>query len=196
MPRPVDHDERRRQIARAALKLLSSKGPEGLSMRAVARELGGSLTVVTHYYSTRRELLLDLPQQLAQDWSEDLSELEAQAATPRARLRTLLAWLLPLDRDGLQEEMARFSLLVASTDADSSEALAGFDDYVRELLRQHVTGLVPDDAVESSVELFRAFTNGIVVNAVMDPVGWPASRQEALLDLAIGLILPNEGLPE
>jgi AcrR family transcriptional regulator len=165
-------------------------------MRAVARELGGSLTVVTHYYSTRRELLLDLPQQLAQDWSEDLSELEAQAATPRARLRTLLAWLLPLDRDGLQEEMARFSLLVASTDADSSEALAGFDDYVRELLRQHVTGLVPDDAVESSVELFRAFTNGIVVNAVMDPVGWPASRQEALLDLAIGLILPNEGLPE
>lgn len=196
MPRPVDHDERRRQIARAALKLLSSKGPEGLSMRAVARELGGSLTVVTHYYSTRRELLLDLPQQLAQDWSEDLSELEAQAATPRARLRTLLAWLLPLDRDGLQEEMARFSLLVASTDADSSEALAGFDDYVRELLRQHVTGLVPDDAVESSVELFRAFTNGIVVNAVMDPVGWAASRQEALLDLAIGLILPNEGLPE
>jgi AcrR family transcriptional regulator len=196
VPRPVDHDERRRQIARAALKLLSSKGPEGLSMRAVARELGGSLTVVTHYYSTRRELLLDLPQQLAQDWSEDLSELEAQAATPRARLRTLLAWLLPLDRDGLQEEMARFSLLVASTDADSSEALAGFDDYVRELLRQHVTGLVPDDAVESSVELFRAFTNGIVVNAVMDPVGWPASRQEALLDLAIGLILPNEGLPE
>jgi len=196
VPRPVDHDERRRQIARAALKLLSSKGPEGLSMRAVARELGGSLTVVTHYYSTRRELLLDLPQQLAQDWSEDLSELEAQAATPRARLRTLLAWLLPLDRDGLQEEMARFSLLVASTDADSSEALAGFDDYVRELLRQHVTGLVPDDAVESSVELFRAFTNGIVVNAVMDPVGWAASRQEALLDLAIGLILPNEGLPE
>ena len=65
-----------------------------------------------------------------------------------------------------------------------------------ELLRQHVTGLVPDDAVESSVELFRAFTNGIVVNAVMDPVGWPASRQEALLDQAIGLILPNEGLPE
>ena len=196
MPRPVDHDERRREIARAALRLLSSKGPAGLSMRAVARELGGSLTVVTHYYSTRRELLVDLPQQLAQDWSEDLSVLEAQAATPRARLRTLLAWLLPLDSDGLQEEMARFSLLVASTDADSSEALAGFDDYVRELLRQHVTGLVPDFAVESSVELFRAFTNGIVVNAVMDPVGWPASRQEALLDQAIGLILPNEGLPE
>jgi AcrR family transcriptional regulator len=165
-------------------------------MRAVARELGGSLTMVTHYYPTRRELLVDLPQQLAQDWSEDLSLLEAQAATPRARLRTLLAWLLPLDSDGLQEEMARFSLLVASTDADSSEALAGFDDYVRELLRQHVTGLVPDFAVESSVELFRAFTNGIVVNAVMDPAGWPASRQEALLDLAIGLILPNEGLPE
>ena len=85
---------------------------------------------------------------------------------------------------------------LAAVAADKVQALAGFDDYVRELLRQHVTGLVPDFAVESSVELFRAFTNGIVVNAVMDPAGWPASRQEALLDLAIGLILPNEGLPE
>lgn len=191
MPRPVDHDERRRDIARAALRLLSRKGPEGLSMRAIARELGGSLTVVTHYYPSRHELLLDLPRQLALDWGDELSALGAKAATAHERLRGLLTWLLPLDEEGRQEELARFSLLVASSDSDSRAILAGFDDYVRDLLRQHLQGLVPDEEIDLSVELFRAFTNGIVINAVMDPESWTADRQIALLDQAMALILPQ-----
>ena len=40
VPRVVDHDERRRQIAEALLAVAARDGHEAVSSRAVAKELG------------------------------------------------------------------------------------------------------------------------------------------------------------
>ena len=188
MPRQVDHDERKRDIARAALRLLAHRGPSGLTFRSLAQEMGGSLTLITHYYATRDELLLDIPAQLAIDWERDLAELDADP-DPRERLRGLLEWLLPLDEEGKEDEWARFALLVARQEMQSLNSLRQFDAYIREQLRQHVAPLVEEKQVDATVDLLRAITDGIVVNALSNPEAWPAERQLALVHRALDQLL-------
>ena len=49
MPRVVDHDERRRDIANISSSLLARGWADGLSLRRVTAGSGGPLTSVTHY---------------------------------------------------------------------------------------------------------------------------------------------------
>lgn len=46
MPKQVDHDERRREIATAVLRLVTTGGVEAASLRTVAGEAGVSMGAV------------------------------------------------------------------------------------------------------------------------------------------------------
>lgn len=191
MPRVVDHEERRRHIANVALMLLARDGAAGLSLRSIAAEMGGSLTMVTHYYANRQELMTDLAHQICDTWQAALDEIDETHREPRDRLRTFLAWLLPLTPRGHEEERARFALLAADNDPDCRAVLVDFDNIVREMLRQRLKGLVPKRRVPAVADLLRAFASGIVLDAQMSPEAWPAKRQLALLDDLLAALLPE-----
>lgn len=191
MPRVVDHDARRREIAGVAQRLLARDGASGLSLRNIAAEMGGSLTLVTHYYANRHELMTDLAQQTVNTWQASLQDMDEAHQEPRDRLRTFLAWLLPLNEQGQEEERARVALLAADHDPDCRAVLLVFDHSVRDLLRERLTGLVPPDRVVALADLLRAFTSGVVVDAVLSPRDWPAERQLALLDTMLTAVLPE-----
>ena len=101
MPKQVDHQERRRTIAEAVMRLVSARGVEAASLRAVAAEAGVSNGAVQHYFTTTDEMLLfaleygnsllraRLPKMLA----------ERRRATPRETFRWFCSLLLPLDDD-------------------------------------------------------------------------------------------------
>lgn len=58
--READHftaQTQRRRIAEATCRLVAEHGIEGASLRRVARELGGTTGLVTHYYPTKDALL-------------------------------------------------------------------------------------------------------------------------------------------
>lgn len=57
MPKIVDHDERRRELAQAALTVIGRSGLEAATIRAVAEESGWSTGVLKHYYTDKEELL-------------------------------------------------------------------------------------------------------------------------------------------
>lgn len=58
MPKRVDHEQRRRQIGEALLRIASSRGLQAASMREVAVEAGVSLRLVQYYFHSKQELLL------------------------------------------------------------------------------------------------------------------------------------------
>ncbi len=58
MPRRVDHDDRRAEIAELAAALIAEHGPDALSLRSLAAAAGSSTTAVTHYFASKKELLL------------------------------------------------------------------------------------------------------------------------------------------
>ncbi len=70
MPKRVDHEERRRQIADALLRTAATRGLHATGMREVAAEAGVSLRLVQYYFGTKEELLLFAMQQLAAQFAE------------------------------------------------------------------------------------------------------------------------------
>jgi AcrR family transcriptional regulator len=70
VPKRVDHEERRQQIADALLRTAATRGLHATGMREVAAEAGVSLRLVQYYFGTKEELLLAAMQHLAVRFSE------------------------------------------------------------------------------------------------------------------------------
>ncbi|ASU84164.1 TetR/AcrR family transcriptional regulator [Nocardiopsis gilva YIM 90087] len=58
MPRQVDHDGRRRQIADAVCRLADERGVEGVTLRDVANRAGVSMGAVQRCFGTKEEMLV------------------------------------------------------------------------------------------------------------------------------------------
>ena len=182
MPRTVDHAERRRDIAYAALRLMSTRGPAALTLRGLAEELGGSITLVTHFYRNRAELLEGIARQLIDDYDAQLADLE-KGADDLTRLRVLLEWMLPLTREARNEERARVLLNAERhSDLHVQAFFEAMDRKMRGLLRDRVAPLVDPADVDITVDSLRVMVNGVVLSAVEHPRKWTAKRQLALLD--------------
>ena len=110
MPRQVDHEDRRREIVDATVQVLAARGVRGLTFRAVAEEMGGSSTLITHYFPTRQALLDALAESVA--WlPEEVFALESGTDDLRRRLRIFLQWWLPRDEPDRRAEQARINLI-------------------------------------------------------------------------------------
>jgi AcrR family transcriptional regulator len=103
VPKRVDHEERRRQIADALLRAAAARGLHATGMREVAAEAGVSLRLVQYYFGTKEELMLFATQQLAAQFGErvqarikGLKETESPV-NPRDVIATILTESLPAD---------------------------------------------------------------------------------------------------
>jgi AcrR family transcriptional regulator len=103
MPKRVDHEERRRQIADALLRVAATRGLHATGMREVAAEAGVSLRLVQYYFGTKEELLLAAMQHLAARYSARAVARFRQAsgsvrpASPRDIIAAILTEGLPAD---------------------------------------------------------------------------------------------------
>jgi len=103
VPKRVDHEERRRQIADALVRTAATRGLHATGMREVAAEAGVSLRLVQYYFGTKEELLLAAMQQLAAQFSDrvlariqGMKETESPAS-PRDVIAAILTEALPAD---------------------------------------------------------------------------------------------------
>jgi len=190
MPREVDHDERRDEILTAVAGVLADGGLRGLTIRTLAARLGGSVSMVTHYFPTRHALLVNLGPWLLKKWQAEVESLTSAGSDGAAGLHAVLSWLIPLTPESLVEEKAGLSLL-AGTESDAA-SVRGLSTklvaWVRDLLRARLLGLVDEAYVERAVDILYAVTQGINVCACEDPGAWPAERQLALLDDLLDLL--------
>ena len=103
VPRRVDHEERRRQIADALVRTSAARGLHATGMREVAAEAGVSLRLVQYYFGTKEELLLAAMQRLATQFSDRaLARIRRMKKTegparPRDVIAAILTEALPAD---------------------------------------------------------------------------------------------------
>jgi AcrR family transcriptional regulator len=103
VPKRVNHEERRRQIAGALLRTAAARGLHATGMREVAAEAGVSLRLVQYYFGTKEELLLSAMQQLAAQFAErGLARIRriketGGLASPRDVIAAILTEALPVD---------------------------------------------------------------------------------------------------
>lgn len=185
MPKYVDPVARRREIADAAVRILARGGASALTLRSLADELGGSITLITHFYANRDDLFDAIVDDRISQYESELAELE-DGASPEDRLRILLEWMLPGDDDSTSREAGRIALV---PHAGESASIQRFFDVMETTMRRLLTERVAelDLAVDPdlAVAFLRSTINGIVLSRVEHPELWPAERQRAALQLAL-----------
>nr|AGE11883.1 TetR transcriptional regulator [Streptomyces sp. NRRL F-4415] len=104
MPKKVDHEARRLEIAEALWRIASTRGLDGVSLRDVAAEADISLGRLQHYFRTKDEMLLfalrhinTLADRRIRERVGALAASQGQDPPPRAVLRECLVGMLPLD---------------------------------------------------------------------------------------------------
>lgn len=186
MPAKGDHDARRRDVSEAVWRVVATAGFTGLTMRAVAAELGASTGLVTHYFAGKAALVrhaLDLAAERT-----DARPLRVPHAPGLPALRAAVLDVAPVDAGSAAMNrvwVSSWDLALAEPGLREAQA----DRYVRwrAKLAGHVADaqergeLGPGDPADLAVRV-AAFTHGLVTQALFDPDGFPPARQERLVD--------------
>lgn len=101
MPKLVDHEQRRTEIAEALWRIAARDGLEATTVRHVAAEAGVSVGRVQHYFSTKDEMLLFALQRIGDDLAARLArEIDAlpEPRDPYDVISIMLRERLPLDQ--------------------------------------------------------------------------------------------------
>lgn len=102
MPKQVDHDERRREIAGAVARLAGKRGLAAVTFREVAAEAGMSVALVQHYFRSKQNLLLQTVDIVSGRMTERFAT-RMSALGPGAgaidRMRAVGVSFLPTDED-------------------------------------------------------------------------------------------------
>jgi TetR/AcrR family transcriptional regulator, transcriptional repressor of bet genes len=131
MPKQVDHDQRREQIAEALWRIAADRGLEAVSMREVATEAGISIGLVQHYFGSKDQMVAFATSRLRGRIDQRIRQRVAATPQPRtalALLRAILVALLPMNPE------SRMELLVGN--AVFIRALAD-----AKLVEQYLSGL-------------------------------------------------------
>lgn len=179
----VDKADRLRDIYDAAFEILARGGFSALTLRELADALGGSMTLVTHYFPTQNDLMHGVLEHQFERFDDELETL-AIGEEPAQRLRTLAEWFLPLDDESWNLERARVLLAIRSESDDEwmRPHLNRIDARMRSHLRDALRPLVGPTDLDLAVDMLRMVLNGIVLSAVEHRGHWTAERQLAVLD--------------
>ena len=197
MVRRVDRDARAREIHHATRRLLLANGYRDLTLRALADELGGSLTLVTHYFPTHDELMTAHLEWQLDEFDVELERLET-GESGRARLETFVEWFLPNDDESWLEERSRIMLLV-QVPRDASwlgPYLDRVEERMIELLRERLAVLVPPEHLDLSIDIVRMALNGITLSAIEHRESWPPARQLSVILRVIDALPLREGIDD
>jgi AcrR family transcriptional regulator len=182
MPRVVDHEERREELAAALWRLVLREGIEAASVRRVAAEAGWSTGSLRHYFQTQSELLAFAMELVVQRVTARVEALTPDP-NPRPMAERLLHELLPLDA----ERHAEMQVWLAFT------ARSFVEPGLRALRDRAHTGLrslcviaaellgVPSPDRERDAERLHALIDGLALHAVLDSATTTPARQVELL---------------
>ena len=192
MPRKVDSEERRAELAAAAVRRIAAAGMEGTKLRDVAAEAGWTTGALTHYFTDKRELL---KLAMASSFDQLHGQQVAALAAGGDELHVLLEAALPLDAARIAYRKVALACYMQSwSDPDFAEMLLknlrGWRDRIVRFLREGAaTGRLRGglDAERVADELI-TLVDGIAMQALYDPTRWPPTKQRALLVDRIDLL--------
>ena len=189
MPAKVDADDRRHRLVLAAAALIAEEGIGALTNQRIAERLGASTTVVTHYFRSKRELVLQTYETMA---SRSRARVEQAIATGADPLAEALHALLPLTDETLVEWKVWLAYQGMSVgDAELTAIWAGRSktavDRIARLIAADVKAGRIRPKVKADVEAGRLFAlvQGMSFQSLVDPTHWPAKHLRRIVDLEL-----------
>lgn len=192
MPKIVDHDQRRDEIAQAACQTVAKYGFEQATVARIARAAGYTTGMLAHYYESKQEIILAALRLMLLRIEHRLTR---ERQSDQANLLDVLSEALAID-DQRFAECAFWMAFWGQVSADKK--LRRLNVWVhREYLRLYERcfekhwpewRLWPAGVRDQVLRSVVTFINGLTAGAVTSPRDWPAAAQIAQLRLQLDLL--------
>ena len=195
MPKIVDHDRRREEIAALTVRVIRTEGSASATIRRIATEGGFSIGVLGHYFKDKDDLVAFAFRWMATQSFKDLDAAVAAAGPGLARLRTAMEFMVPAP--GEPSFMAVWVSLWDGALKNPALARVHRDYYSRwrRHLRRYVGEAVrqreiaPPGSSDSAVDLLSAVVDGLWIGVTFEPGRYPARRRRELIAQALRDVL-------
>ncbi len=190
MPKIVDHEQRRDEIALIACRVVARYGFEQATIVRIARAAGCTTGMIAHYFETKQDIIVAALRLILRRIEERLSH-----AGNSADLLTLLSEALPVD-ETRYIECAVWMAFWGQVPSDKRlKRINGWlhREYLRLFERCLARGWPEWGRWRRSTrdQLLRSvitFINGVTASTVASRAEWPAARQIAQLRLQLELL--------
>ena len=194
MPKLVDHEERRRDIAHAVLRVVAQGGVPAADIRTVAAEAGWSTGVITHYYRDKRALLMGALREAADDVAGRMKNIYAHKQSLE-RLKGLLEAGMPLDEE--RAATCRIFYHFASEGLNEEAFLEEIASYYadwRGVVANALHSLMDEGAlVKGNADVLATalvcLAEGLAVQGLFDADKMPPERLKAILETSVDCML-------
>lgn len=175
MPKIVDHDEKRKQIAEAAWNIIRKEGVEKASIRRVAAEAGMSSGALRHYFSTQDEMLLFIMNYYLEEGKKRSQNIE-WSENPVQAVEEVLLELVPIDEEKKIETSVWWILALRSLTSDTikdkkDEMTDGTYELANSMIEILALKGVLSDSMNAELEKSRltALIEGLSIHALLRP---------------------------
>ena len=192
MPKIVDHEQRRTEIALVACRVVAEHGFDQATIVRIAREAGYTTGMIAHYFDSKQEIVIAALRLILRRIQERLTR---PSSAPVPDLLTLLAEALPLD-EHRYTECAFWTAFWGQvpTDKRLKRINAWMHREYQRLFERCLAQAWPEwsgwpagirDQVRRSVS---TFIDGLTATAVVSRSDWPPAKQLEQLKLQLELL--------
>ncbi|MEV5827008.1 TetR/AcrR family transcriptional regulator [Spirillospora sp. NPDC052242] len=187
MPVEIDVAQRLATIADATLDIVASDGLDGVSIRAVAKRIGGSTTLVTNYLRTREALLVNAIEHATRAWAAELEE-EVAGAGDRERLTAAVRWAG--STGGNDEVLRRLFMEILGRGDPESAAVRTLREDARENRAElaEAAGAAGAGDPEFTADVLFLVLRGFYISSLEDPERWNDASMTPLLERLVRLL--------
>jgi TetR/AcrR family transcriptional regulator, transcriptional repressor of bet genes len=192
VPKIVDHEQRRDQIALVACRVVAEYGFDQATIVRIAREAGYTTGMVAHYFDTKQDIVIAALRLILRRIESRLTRPSGDA---QADLLTALSEALPIDEQRFIE-CAFWTAFWGQVPAD--KRLRRINAWVhKEYMRLFERCLSEGWAIwpqlnaatrEQVLRSIVTFINGLTASAVVSAADWPASRQLEQMRMQLRLL--------
>jgi AcrR family transcriptional regulator len=148
MPKIVDHEQRRHEVAEVVLQLVARKGVAGVTLNDVAAASAWSRGVLTHYFGSKDAMLETALRQGMRDISANLQKAATEPDTRQA-LRLVLEEVMPLDTRRLAFARVHGSFMA---EAMVTEHLRPYFSYNHQAWRTLIATLIEQGCARNEID--------------------------------------------
>jgi len=178
----VDHDQRRREVAETAARIIATEGIEALTTRRLAQAMGCSLGVLSHYFANKSEILL-----AALNWADQRIRARllnaAEGSFELDHFKDIIVQVLPLDEASDIEWRVRLNLSTYALthpellQQQREQLLYGYQLTARLIEKyQHRGEIRPDIDPDQTARTVVDLMSGLALNLLLLPLADRAAR--------------------
>jgi AcrR family transcriptional regulator len=192
VPKIVDHEKRRDEIALVACRVVAEGGFDQATIVRIAREAGYTTGMVAHYFDTKQDIIIAALRLMLRRIDE---RLQRNSEGERPDLLTLLAEMLPVDEERYVE-CAFWIAFWGQVTADKrlKRINAWVHGEYQRLYERCLSRAWPEwqrwsaEARDSVLRSVSTFINGLTATTVANRSDWPAEKQVAQMRLQVDLL--------